>query len=90
MNNDYRLPACLVSFYVTRNTFTINIGLMYGNGYIYQDARLREANGKQSSKLQGTNQVVECLFQWPKFLIIVTDGSAGHILAAVHCKNKGG
>ena len=27
MNNDYRPPACLVSFYVTRNTFTINIGL---------------------------------------------------------------
>ena len=27
MNNDYRQPACLVSFYVTRNTFTINIGL---------------------------------------------------------------
>ena len=29
MNNDYRPPACLVSFYVTRNTFTINIGLTF-------------------------------------------------------------
>ena len=28
MNNDYRPPACLVSFHVTRNTFTINIGLI--------------------------------------------------------------
>ena len=27
MNNDYRPPACPVSFHVTRNTFTINIGL---------------------------------------------------------------
>ena len=31
MNNDYRPPACLVSFYVTRNTFTINIGLTWYN-----------------------------------------------------------
>ena len=52
MNNDYRPPACLVSFYVTRNMFTINIGLILCSTIVLPGVQVAIPDAQNSARMR--------------------------------------